>query len=58
MGVKPACVRVCPCVYVFTLSNMNISETSGPIAIKSYLKHHWGGEKAILGQNGSEFWFP
>ena len=28
---------------------MNISETSGPIAIKFNLKHHWGGEKAALG---------
>ena len=28
---------------------MNISETSGPIAIKFYLKHHWGGEKVALG---------
>ena len=38
-------VRACvsPCVRVFTLSNMNISETNGSIAIKFYLKHHWGG---------------
>ena len=28
---------------------MNISETSGPIAIKSYLKHYWGRGKAALG---------
>ena len=28
---------------------MNISETSGPIATKFYLKHHWGGGKAALG---------
>ena len=28
---------------------MNISETSGLIAIKFYLKHHWGGGKAALG---------
>ena len=28
---------------------MNISETSGPIAIKFYLKHHWGREKAAFG---------
>ena len=27
---------------------MNISETSGPIAIKFYLKHHWGGGNAAL----------
>ena len=28
---------------------MNISETSGPIAIKFYLKHHLGGGNAALG---------
>ena len=28
---------------------MNISETSWPIAIKFYLKHHWGGGKASVG---------
>ena len=28
---------------------MNISETSWPIAIKFYRKHHWGGGKAALG---------
>ena len=28
---------------------MNISLTSGPIATKSYLKHHWVGGKAALG---------
>ena len=38
------CVLVC----VSTLSNMNISETSGPIITKFYLKH-WGGGKAALG---------
>ena len=27
---------------------MNISETSWPITIKFYLKHHWGGGKAAL----------
>ena len=27
-------------------SKMNISEASRPIAIKFYLKHHWGGGKA------------
>ena len=27
---------------------MTISETSGPIATKFYLKHHWGGVKAAL----------
>ena len=34
---------------MFTLSNMNISETSGPIAIKFYLKYQLGGGKASLG---------
>ena len=43
------CVCVCVCVCVLTLSNMNISETSRPIATKFYLKHHWGGGKAALG---------
>ena len=28
---------------------MNISETSGPIATKFYLKHYWGRGKAALG---------
>ena len=28
---------------------MNISETSGLIATKFYLKHHWVGGKAALG---------
>ena len=28
---------------------MNISETGRQIAIKLYLKHHWGGVKAALG---------
>ena len=32
---------VCVCVSVSTLSNMNISLTKGPIAIKFYLKHRW-----------------
>ena len=44
-------VCMCVCICVSTLSNMNISPTSGPIAIK-YLKHHcihWGGEKDVLG---------
>ena len=45
------CVRalVRACVSASTLSNMNISETSRPITIKFYLKHHWGGGKAALG---------
>ena len=36
-------------VSVSTLSNMNISETSGPITTKFYLKHRWVGGKAALG---------
>ena len=32
-----------------TLLNINISETSGPIATKFYLKHHWAGGKAASG---------
>ena len=33
----------------FTLSNMNISETSGPIIIKFHQEHHWGGGLTALG---------
>ena len=36
-------------------SNMNISETSSPIAIKFYLKHHWGREKAAWGFSADQF---
>ena len=43
------CVVVCVSVCVSTFSNMKISETSGPIATKFYLKHHWVGEKDALG---------
>ena len=32
-----------------TLSNMNISETRWPIAIKFHQKHHWGKRLAALG---------
>ena len=39
------CVSVC----MFTLLNINISETSGLIATKFYPKHHWDGGKAALG---------
>ena len=51
MGLEPASVRpsVRLCVRPLTLSNMNISETSWSIAIKFYLKHHWGWGKAALG---------
>ena len=37
-----------PSVRALTLSNMNISATSGPIITRFYLKHHWGGGKAVL----------
>ena len=37
------------CVRALTLSNMNISATSRPIATKFYLNHHSGGGKADLG---------
>ena len=40
---------MCQCMRPSTLLNINISETSGPIATKFYLKHHWGGGKAALG---------
>ena len=43
MGVEPASVRL------FTLSDMNISETNWPIIIKFHLKHHCGGVLAVLG---------
>ena len=51
MGVEPASVRPCVCASVrpLTLSNMNISTTSGPIVTRFYLKHHWGGGLAALG---------
>ena len=39
---------VCPSVRASTLLNINISETSGPIATNFYLKHHWGWGKAAL----------
>ena len=51
MGVEPASVgpsAVRPCVHPLTLSNMNISATSGPIVTRFHLKHHWGGGKAAL----------
>ena len=43
MGLEPA--SVC----LSTLSNMNISETSGPITTKFFLKHHWGEGKIAIG---------
>ena len=47
MGLEPAFLHAS--VGPFTLSDMNISETSWPIEIKFHLKHHWGGELAALG---------
>ena len=47
MGLEPASVR--PSVCEFTLSSMNISETSLPIVIKFHLEHHWGEGLAALG---------
>ena len=38
-----------PSVHTSTLTNMNISKTRGPTAIKFNLKHHWGEGKAALG---------
>ena len=37
------------CMHPSTLSDMNISATSRPIAITFYMKHHLVGEKAALG---------
>ena len=42
-------LSICPSVLASTLSKMNISETSWPIAIKFYLEHHWGGGLTALG---------
>ena len=39
------CVGLC----VFTFSNMTISETSGSIITRFYLKHHWVGGKDLFG---------
>ena len=36
-------------VCVLTLSNMNISKSSGIVSIKFYLNHHLSGGKAALG---------
>ena len=40
---------VSPSVRSFTLSNINISETSLPIIIKFHQNHHWGGGLTALG---------
>ena len=41
--------RAAVCVSAFTFSNINVSETSGPVATKFYLKHHWVGGKDAAG---------
>ena len=41
------CVR--PSLHPFTLSIINIFETSGPIIIKFHQKHHWGRGLTALG---------
>ena len=50
---------VCPCSGIRRcpppFANMNISETSRPIAIKFYLKHHWDGGKAAWGFGAHQF---
>ena len=45
-SVRPS---VCASVRASTLSNINISETSGLIVSKFYLKHPWGVGKAASG---------
>ena len=47
-GVRPLSVRRRR-PSSFTMSNMNISATSGPITTKFNLKHHWVGGKAAFG---------
>ena len=37
-----------PSVHPFTLSYMNISETSRPIIIKFHQEHYWGGGLTAL----------
>ena len=43
------CPSVGTCVRVLTFSNINISATSKPIAIKFYQRHYWGRRQAALG---------
>ena len=58
MGLEPASVlaSVRASMRPFTLSNMNISETSRPIKIKFHLKHHCGEGLTALGFG--QLWFP
>ena len=46
--VNPSSRRPCFSLRA-TLSDLNISKTSRPIAIKFYLDHHWGNGKAAFG---------
>ena len=48
-GVRPSVRRPSVVRPSSTISNMNISATSGPITMKFYQKHHWDGGKAALG---------
>ena len=43
MVVKRLCVRAS------TLSILNISETSWPIAVRFHMKQHWGGGLPAIG---------
>ena len=47
-GVRPSVV-VIRRLSSSTISNMNISSTSGPVTMNFYQKHHWNGGKAALG---------
>ena len=47
MGLELSALRAC--VSASTLLNITISETSGPIIIKFYLKHNCGGGMGALG---------
>ena len=38
-----------PSLHASTLSNTNLSAIGQPLAIKFYLKHHWGRGKVSLG---------
>ena len=49
MRLEPVSFRLC--VRLFTLSNMNVSETSCPIKIKFYLENHLGGGLTALGHS-------
>ena len=48
MGFEPASVRASMGAFV-TLSNINISATSGLVTMKFYQKRHWDRGEAVLG---------